>query len=38
MDPKPVDLVFVGGTGRSGTTVTAELLGRHSRFATVPIE
>jgi Sulfotransferase family len=38
MDPKPADLVFVGGTGRSGTTVTAELLGRHSRFATVPIE
>jgi hypothetical protein len=31
-------LVFVGGTGRSGTTVTAELLGRHSRFCDVPIE
>lgn len=32
------DLVFVGGTGRSGTTVLAELLGRHSRFVGVPIE
>ena len=32
------DLVFVGGTGRSGTTVLAELLGRHSRFCGVPIE
>ena len=32
------ELVFVGGTGRSGTTVTAELLGRHSHFADVPIE
>ena len=31
------ELVFVGGTGRSGTTVTAELLGRHSRFCDVPI-
>ncbi|HKH13556.1 MAG TPA: sulfotransferase [Solirubrobacterales bacterium] len=34
----PADLVFVGGTGRSGTTVLADLLGRHSRFAGVPIE
>ena len=32
------ELVFVGGTGRSGTTVLAELLGQHSRFAAVPIE
>ena len=32
------DLVFVGGTGRSGTTVLAELLGHHSRFLGVPIE
>jgi hypothetical protein len=31
-------LVFVGGTGRSGTTVLAELLGHHSRFFAVPIE
>src|SRR5256885_4977294 len=32
------ELVFVGGTGRSGTTVLAELLGRHSHFCDVPIE
>ena len=38
MSERPADLVFVGGTGRSGTTVTAELLGRHSRFCDVPIE
>ena len=35
---KPAELVFVGGTGRSGTTVLAELLGHHSRFCAVPIE
>jgi hypothetical protein len=32
------ELVFVGGTGRSGTTVLAELLGHHSQFLGVPIE
>lgn len=32
------DLVFVGGTGRSGTHAIAQLLGRHSHFADVPIE
>jgi hypothetical protein len=31
-------LVFVGGTGRSGTHVVAELLGHHSTYAAVPIE
>ena len=31
-------LVFVGGTGRSGTHVIAELLGRHPRYTAVPIE
>jgi hypothetical protein len=31
-------LVFVGGTGRSGTHVIAELLDRHPRYASVPIE
>jgi hypothetical protein len=35
---EPAELVFVGGTGRSGTTVLAELLGHHSRFCDVPIE
>jgi hypothetical protein len=34
----PADLVFVGGTGRSGTTVVSHLLDRHSRFCGVPIE
>lgn len=32
------DLVFIGGTGRSGTHALAQLLGRHSRYADVPIE
>ena len=32
------DLVFVGGTGRSGTHVIARLLGRHSRYEMIPIE
>lgn len=31
-------LVFVGGTGRSGTHILAALLGRHSRYRDVPIE
>jgi hypothetical protein len=34
----PAELVFVGGTGRSGTHIVAALLGEHSRFASVPIE
>ena len=34
----PSDLVFIGGTGRSGTHVLCRLLGRHPRFAGVPIE
>lgn len=32
------ELLFVGGTGRSGTHALARLLGRHSRYADVPIE
>jgi hypothetical protein len=31
-------IVFVGGTGRSGTHIIASLLDRHSRFYSVPIE
>ena len=31
-------LVFVGGTGRSGTHVVANILDRHSHFHMVPIE
>jgi hypothetical protein len=34
----PDDQVLIGGTGRSGTHVLARLLGRHPRFAEVPIE
>jgi hypothetical protein len=39
-DPEasPPPIVFVGGTGRSGTHVVARLLGHHSSFADVPIE
>ena len=36
--PGGAGLVFVGGTGRSGTHALAQLLGRHSQFADVPIE
>jgi hypothetical protein len=35
---KPSELIFVGGTGRSGTHVVARLLGSHSRYRKVPIE
>jgi Sulfotransferase family len=31
-------VVFVGGTGRSGTHVMARLLGRNQRFALIPVE
>ena len=34
----PAELVFVGGTGRSGTHILGRLLGSHPRFADVPIE
>ena len=34
----PAELVFIGGTGRSGTHVLSHLLDRHSRFHAVPIE
>lgn len=32
------EIVFVGGTGRSGTHIVGRLLGSHPRFADVPIE
>jgi hypothetical protein len=38
MSPDPVKLVFVGGTGRSGTHIVSHLLDCHSRFYGVPIE
>jgi len=36
--PTDPQLLFIGGTGRSGTHVLAQLLGSHSRYARVPIE
>lgn len=36
--PSNPDLLFIGGTGRSGTHVLSQLLGCHSRYARVPIE
>ena len=38
MSAHATDLVFVGGTGRSGTHILSYLLDRHSRFHGVPIE
>jgi hypothetical protein len=38
MSAEPAKLVFVGGTGRSGTHILSHLLDRHSRFHGVPIE
>ncbi len=38
MSGEQPQLVFIGGTGRSGTHALARLLGRHSRYADVPIE
>ena len=34
----PDELVFVGGTGRSGTHILSYLLDRHSHYHGVPIE
>ena len=36
--PENPDLLFVGGTGRSGTHVISQLLSNHSHYARVPIE
>ena len=35
---QPPPIVFVGGTGRSGTHVVAKLLSRHPRLAMIPVE
>jgi len=37
-DPEVTPIVFVGGTGRSGTHIVARLLGRHERVFTMPVE
>jgi hypothetical protein len=34
----PEPPVFVGGTGRSGTTVTAKLIAAHPAYAMIPVE
>lgn len=36
--PEQPDLLFIGGTGRSGTHVLSHLLGEHSRYSRIPIE
>lgn len=36
--PAHPQLLFIGGTGRSGTHVLSQLLGNHTRYARVPIE
>src|SRR3954452_20940566 len=38
MDGAVSDHVFVGGTGRSGTTIVGRLLGEHSRCHCLPFE
>lgn len=37
-DNQNVKKIFIGGTGRSGTTITAELLGLHPDIYTLPLE
>lgn len=36
--PESAEIVFVGGTGRSGTHIIGSLLGRHPRYANLPNE
>ncbi len=36
--PAPPPIVFIGGTGRSGTHVLSQLISRHARFGLVPVE
>ncbi len=36
--PEPVPILFVGGTGRSGTHVVSKILGNHSSYRKVPNE
>jgi hypothetical protein len=38
MNSKNVNIIFIGGTGRSGTNITKELLSLHSKVATLPFE
>jgi len=36
--PEKPELLFIGGTGRSGTHVLSHLLGEHSHYSRVPVE
>jgi hypothetical protein len=36
--PDVVPIVFVGGTGRSGTHVVSQFLGRNNKLTTIPVE
>ncbi len=36
--PEVAKIVFVGGTGRSGTHVLSQLISRHNRYGLVPVE
>lgn len=36
--PETAKLLFIGGTGRSGTHVLSQLISRHNRYALVPVE
>ncbi len=36
--PEAPRILFIGGTGRSGTHVLSQLLSRHDRFGLVPVE
>jgi hypothetical protein len=35
---RPLAPIFVGGTGRSGTTIVGRLLGRHRDYTVIPVE
>src|SRR4029077_3166171 len=35
---RPPPPIFVGGTGRSGTTILGRLLGRHHEYTVIPVE
>jgi hypothetical protein len=36
--PQVTPVIFVGGTGRSGTHIVARLLGRHGKITLIPVE
>jgi Sulfotransferase family len=38
LTPRTPPPIFVGGTGRSGTTILGRLLGKHSDYTVIPVE